>query len=243
MEWIDYLRILKNQSGMTTKELSSVSAIPEPTLEKIFSGQTKNPGVNSIQRLVHAMGYTLNDIDPQKQKNASSLSNEALQVARDYSDLDRPGKRVVRVVLDDQAKRVREETKKTANTIKLFPLREYLQTSSAGRGDFNDDSSYEIVDLIKRPPAGTSFIISLNGTSMEPTFHNGDHLFIHSQETLRYGEIGLFAVNGDLYVKEYGPDGLISHNPEYTLFRPFDTDNTRIIGKVLGVCSEDYFQN
>ena len=71
MSWLDNLRELKASSGMTTKELSRASSIPEPTLEKILSGQTKNPGVNSIQSVVHAMGFTLNDIDP-KMKNATT---------------------------------------------------------------------------------------------------------------------------------------------------------------------------
>ncbi len=44
------------------------SGIPEPTLEKIFSGTTKNLGIYTIQSLVHALGYTLNDIDPGTKK-------------------------------------------------------------------------------------------------------------------------------------------------------------------------------
>jgi len=63
MNWFDNLKKIKCDSGMSTREIADKSGLPEPTLEKIFSGATKNPGVNTIQALVHAMGYTLNDID------------------------------------------------------------------------------------------------------------------------------------------------------------------------------------
>jgi len=63
MNWFENLKKLKVTSGMSTRELAEKSGLPEPTLEKIFSGATKNPGVNTIQALVHAMGHTLNDID------------------------------------------------------------------------------------------------------------------------------------------------------------------------------------
>lgn len=63
LDWFENLRALKAVSNMSMREISVKSGIPEPTLEKIFSGATKSPGVNTIQSLVHAMGYTLDDID------------------------------------------------------------------------------------------------------------------------------------------------------------------------------------
>ncbi len=68
MGWFENLRALKTESNMSMREIAIKSGIPEPTLEKILSGATKNPGVNTIQSLVHALGYTLNDIDPGAKK-------------------------------------------------------------------------------------------------------------------------------------------------------------------------------
>ena len=61
--WLDKLRIMKKQSRLTTKEISSKSGLPEPTLEKLFAGATKDPKLNTIQQLVHFLGYTLDDLD------------------------------------------------------------------------------------------------------------------------------------------------------------------------------------
>lgn len=77
MDWFENLRALKVKSNMSMREIAIKSGIPEPTLEKIFSGATKSPGVNTIQSLVHALGYTLNDIDPSPNKKSPSTTEAA----------------------------------------------------------------------------------------------------------------------------------------------------------------------
>ncbi len=61
--WFENLRIMKNRSGLTTKEISVQSGIPEPTLEKLFAGTTKDPKLNTIITLVHFFGYSLDDLE------------------------------------------------------------------------------------------------------------------------------------------------------------------------------------
>ena len=104
--WLEKLKALKTLSGMTTHEIALASGLAEGTLEKIFSGRTKNPGVNSIQQILHIMGYTLDDIDPNK-PNRPAFSGEAMQLARDFDALDDHGRRTVRVVTDSELARVR----------------------------------------------------------------------------------------------------------------------------------------
>lgn len=61
--WLDNLKSMKEQSGMTTKEIATKSGIPEPTLEKLFAGATKDPKLATMQQLVHFFGHTLDDLD------------------------------------------------------------------------------------------------------------------------------------------------------------------------------------
>ena len=77
--WLDNLKIMKEQSGMTTKEISVKSGIPEPTLEKLFAGATKDPKLGTMQQLVHFFGRTLNDLDdsPIETKNSPSTAEAA----------------------------------------------------------------------------------------------------------------------------------------------------------------------
>lgn len=61
--WLDKLRAMKDESGLTTREISARSNLPEPTLEKLFAGATKDPKLTTIQQLVHFFGHTLDDLD------------------------------------------------------------------------------------------------------------------------------------------------------------------------------------
>ena len=57
---------------------------------------------------------------------------------------------------------------------------------------------------------------------MEPTFRNGDMVFVEyipNGTPLQFCEIGAFAVGNERYIKEYKPDGLRSHNERYPIMR------------------------
>lgn len=78
-------------------------------------------------------------------------------------------------------------------------------------------------------------IITVTGDSMEPTLHAGDDLLIEHTETLEPGEIGIFVINGEGFVKEYRSNGVYSHNEAKYPFRKFYSgDDVRIVGRVLG---------
>lgn len=174
----------------------------------------------------------------------ASLSSEDAELAKRYHDLDHHGKKAVKTILACEEKRCADEKHRPAKVVELFPTRKYLQSATAGYGDFNDDASYDIVDLVKRPPVGTSFIIAVSGDSMEPTYRDGDLLFVRAQERVELGTVGLFTQGPKLYIKESGPAGLISHNKDKFPEPITGTEDEpiRAQGKILGVCTEDYLR-
>lgn len=60
--YVETLKRLKKQSKMTTAEIAEKSGIPEPTLEKLFSGKTKRPTLQTVTKLAHLFGCTLDDL-------------------------------------------------------------------------------------------------------------------------------------------------------------------------------------
>lgn len=68
------LKEWKKQSKMTISEISKKSGIPEPTLTKLFAGQTKNPTLQTVAKLTHLFGYTLDDLEnevyPEQKENS-----------------------------------------------------------------------------------------------------------------------------------------------------------------------------
>ena len=60
--WLANLKELKKTKGMTIKAIADKANLPERTVARIFSGETDNPYIDTLHRIVAAMDSTLNDI-------------------------------------------------------------------------------------------------------------------------------------------------------------------------------------
>jgi transcriptional regulator with XRE-family HTH domain len=60
--WLDNLKELKKSKGMTTKQIADATKIPESTIKRIFSGDTTDPYVTTIHRIVITLGGSLDHI-------------------------------------------------------------------------------------------------------------------------------------------------------------------------------------
>ena len=60
--WLDNLKELKKAKGMTARQISEITKIPESTIKRIFSGDTPDPYVSTIHRIVVALGGSLDHI-------------------------------------------------------------------------------------------------------------------------------------------------------------------------------------
>ena len=60
--WLDNLKELKRQTGMTVKHIAELTNLPERTVSRIFSGDTDNPYVDTLHRIVTVLGGSLDDI-------------------------------------------------------------------------------------------------------------------------------------------------------------------------------------
>lgn len=110
----------------------------------------------------------------------------------------------------------------------------YYRLASAGSGQIVFDTpptkKIEIPDTPLNRRA--DYAIGVNGNSMEPTFFDGDMLLVEMTEEISRGEIGIFLVDGESYVKKLGKDELISLNEDYSNI-PLD-ETARCLGRVIG---------
>ncbi len=74
--------------------------------------------------------------------------------------------------------------------------------------------------------------MSINVNSMEPVYHDDDTLLVEMTVHVEVGEIGIFLVNGESFVKERGEMELISLNPDSENI-PLNED-ARCLGRVIG---------
>lgn len=60
--WLDNLKELKARTGMSSKQIADMTNLPERTVSRIFSGDTPNPYVDTLYRIVVVLGGSLDDI-------------------------------------------------------------------------------------------------------------------------------------------------------------------------------------
>lgn len=113
-------------------------------------------------------------------------------------------------------------------------LRLYDIPVSAGLGNYLDDGSYEMIEVDNTVPYLADYAVRVSGDSMIPRFVDQQIIFIHEQPSLNEGEIGIFCLNSDTYIKKLGKACLISFNPEYAPIPLRDHDEFRVLGKVVG---------
>ncbi len=78
------------------------------------------------------------------------------------------------------------------------------------------------------------FALRIKGNSMEPKYRDGDVLLIAECDSVEYGELGIFTLDGDGYFKKFGGDRLISLNPEYADIMLKNFDEIACCGRVVG---------
>ena len=117
-------------------------------------------------------------------------------------------------------------------------IRVYDNRVSAGLGNFLESDSYdELNRKDHNVPADADFGVRITGDSMQPRYINGQIVWVHQQETLEEGQIGIFELNGDCYCKQLHYENqqaqLISINKEYTPIIVKEGDSFRTFGRVL----------
>lgn len=128
---------------------------------------------------------------------------------------------------------------KTADIIPIHILRErkvFYTTVSAGTGSFLDGEDYEIYTSHDIPEEA-SFGVYVSGDSMEPRYHNEELIWIEQTEQLEDGEIGIFYLDGNAYVKKFqnNENGtyLVSLNKKYNPIPVTENNSFKIFGRVL----------
>ena len=130
-------------------------------------------------------------------------------------------------------------------TAKIIPFRSidiFENAVSAGTGNFLVDGPKETVCIDESIlPEDTTFGVRISGDSMEPEFSDGQIAWVLQQESVANREIGIFALNGEAYIKKLQNDKdgifLISLNEKYSPIPVGEDDRLDIFGKVLGKCN------
>ena len=112
----------------------------------------------------------------------------------------------------------------------------YETPVSAGTGSWLGDDIVAEWLTVPRNDLTTSadFALKISGDSMQPKFSNGETVLVKQTSSVFEGEIGVFVLNGESYIKKLGKKELVSLNPAYKPIPLHGFDDVRCVGKGLG---------
>ena len=148
--------------------------------------------------------------------------------------------------------KLKTESVFSSNNIVSFPVS--IMKASAGTGQYLDENDFEYIDIPEEMiPAGADFGVYVSGDSMTPVYQDGQLVFVRQTCEISDGEIGLFILDGEGFIKKFQlhyhgktnrtfqenepyfdcPAALISLNPKYAPRILTEESEFRIVGKIL----------
>ena len=241
------------RKGLTQEELAKKIGVTKGAIAN-YENQVSVPKVNIMYKLFEALDCDANFLyqDEMNNINKSELlqltlleqfSKREINHIKNYRKLNILGKDSADTYINDISKIPKYTIKDDDIAEKTIELLYFDVPVSAGLGQPLDESTATYLSVKnKYVPPNASYILRVSGDSMEPTYTDGDKIFV-AHKQVNDGEIGIFSINGDAYVKELEKDGLISHNRKYKKIKFHEGDTIFCMGSVLGKCEDFYLLN
>ncbi len=191
------------------------------------------PDCDKLARLCDLLGVSADELIGCKSMTQRPTAAEWDTIQK-YRALDEHGKEVVDYLIDSEYTHVTAASRKPK--ARMLKIDFFNYPASAGTGNFLETETPEQI-LVKESAEAEAadYVIPITGDSMEPTYHGGDRVFVEKCNSVDIGEIGIFVVNGDAYIKELGDKCLISHNEKYKPIRLNENDSVYCCGRVIGI--------
>lgn len=230
------LKTKRLEKRLTLEQVGEIVGVGKSTVRKWENGMIENMGRDKIVALSKALDISPLDIlgidKPQESTTKQILDSV-------FSKLEEPRQDKVvayaKSELDDQNKVMEIADYQTE---KEYPY--YDDAVSAGTGQYIGISQRETITLPVEFDA--DYVVPVDGDSMEPEYHDGDYIFIESTVNLNDGEIGVFELYGDTYVKQLILEDdhayLHSLNKKYKDMLVDADSDFRVLGRVVGRYSE-----
>lgn len=255
------IKKLRKALGLTQKEFGERIGVKPNTIGTYEIG--RNEPIDAVISLIcrefnvneewlkHGMGPMLsetNDFDLGAFVRAHNGSELELAILKAYFELDAG---IRKTLLDHFKTRlgslpaaggvdVMEAAEEITPVVTL--IQPYSQVAAAeGSGAFllesgHDEVTVEMNEYTKRASA----ILKVIGRSMEPVISDGDRILVRIQPSVAIGEIGVFIIDGQGYLKEYAEDRLVSLNPDIDDVFIGDFQQVECYGKFIAVLNPDW---
>lgn len=209
------IRERREQLNMTRNELAAKIGVT-PSAISNYENAISSPKVELLYKLFEVLdcdaNYLYQDEMSELAYKNKTTPEEFDNIIKKYRALNDHGKEIVDLILEKeyQNSKIKEINPTTTRLVNY-----YYKLASAGTGQIIFDSpptsSIEIPDTYKN----VDYAIGVNGDSMEPVYSDGDTLLVQMTNDIEIGDIGIFQIDGQCYVKKLGEGELISVNQKY----------------------------
>lgn len=237
------IKRLREEKGLSQDTLAKLTGYTDrSSITKIEKGQV-DLQQSKIELFAKALGTTSKELVGWNEETV--IPEEFEWLIEEYRKLDPTGREHVDTVLKWEVKRTEQlrQAKAPAAIIEFQSpstensrMVEYFRSASAGSGVFILGN--EVAEQIAIPNTpenrAVDFAIKVSGDSMFPDYADGDIVLVSQKAELFHGDVGIFIINNNAYIKEYGEKELISRNPDADNIEIAEYDNIVCMGKVIG---------
>lgn len=186
---------------------------------------TSSPSIDKIFQISEYLNVPIEYILT-GEKLESSMSNDEIKLITTYRKLSGTSK--TKVV--ERAETLLDSELASEKYIEIFEL-----PVSAGTGIYLTSEEKNPIKIISNKLSKkASYVLRVSGDSMTPDFKDNDLILVQSTPEINIGDVGVFILNGEGYVKQLGNNELISINKKYKPIKFSDNDDIFFRGKVIG---------
>lgn len=242
----------RENKGLLQSQLAKQIEVKSANVISNWEKDVSKPDANKMVRLCEALGVSASYLLDYSGGTDFTVKPHEIDHLEKYRTLDDHGKKLTDMILNEEYARCitsRIEPAPLPETVEeehdpyynVIPFRNSEQPVSAGTGVYLGPESFD--SLMVRENELTSrgsFGVPVSGDSMVPHYHDGDILIVEKCEELELGEIGVFTLNGEGYVKQLGHGELISLNPKY---KPIPMNESILLnGRVIGILDPEWIK-
>lgn len=230
------IKELRKNKKMTQKELSKLTGFKQNTISNHENGK-RSLDEDDIQIYAQALNVSPQYLfDKLNNKEVTTQSPLLTQITDTAAKLHEPRQKKVLSFAQDQ---LDEQEGNSINNILSYSDFTCYGAVSAGTGEWLGEECKEEVTLPASivPNQAFDFVLRVNGNSMEPLFKDNEYIFVRKTEDIRNGQIGVFVVDGEAYLKKAYLEKdclrLVSLNKDYEDLLFNGQNDIKLVGVVV----------
>jgi repressor LexA len=234
------IRKYRRREGLSQPELASMIGISRNTITN-WENDNNRPSLDDTKILCETLGIPLYELFGISDSTVPTQS-ENLKLQQ-YRKLSEVGKGVIDAMISTVLQQeIDARSKLLKDSYFVLPLQS--TPAAAGTGcEFNEVKPKPVFVKKNRFNTEADTLIRVSGQSMEPSFHDGDLVYVKYTNEAENNDIVICSTADGAVIKRMYENKLYSLNANLPYGEKSEDDHVQIIGKVIGIVRDDDIPN